>query len=65
MQPNATLSTQVSARPTTSPQSERLTAAIFAALLGLIVIWGVGFSQVSVLHNAAHDVRHSNGFPCH
>lgn len=42
-----------------------LLPALFAALLGGILIWGVGFSHIEVLHNAAHDTRHSTGFPCH
>lgn len=37
----------------------------FAALLGLFVIAGAGFAQISAVHNAAHDYRHSMGFPCH
>jgi cobalt transporter subunit CbtB len=40
-------------------------AAIFAALLGAFVIWAVGFSHIEIVHNAAHDTRHSTGFPCH
>ena len=36
-----------------------------AILLGLFVVGMVGFSQADVLHNAAHDTRHSNAFPCH
>lgn len=40
-------------------------SALFAALLGLVVLWGVGFSHMSVAHNAAHDTRHSSAFPCH
>jgi cobalt transporter subunit CbtB len=36
-----------------------------AALLGAFLIFGVGFSHVSAFHNAAHDTRHSNAFPCH
>jgi cobalt transporter subunit CbtB len=48
-----------------SSRLEIVTAAFFAALLGVIVIWGVGFSHIDVLHNAAHDTRHSTGFPCH
>jgi cobalt transporter subunit CbtB len=51
------------ARP--SSRSEALGTAIFAALLGAFLIWGVGFSHIDVLHNAAHDTRHSTGFPCH
>jgi cobalt transporter subunit CbtB len=46
-------------------RSRTLVAALCAALLGTFVIWGVGFSHISVLHNAAHDTRHSAAFPCH
>jgi cobalt transporter subunit CbtB len=49
----------------TVSRSDRLAAAAVAALLGLGVIWGVGFSQVDAWHNAAHDTRHSMAFPCH
>jgi len=42
-----------------------LIPALLAALLGLFVIWGVGFAGPSVIHAAAHDARHANGFPCH
>ena len=38
---------------------------LLAALLGVFILWGVGFSPISVLHNAAHDTRHSDAFPCH
>ncbi|WP_298720307.1 CbtB domain-containing protein [uncultured Ferrovibrio sp.] len=36
-----------------------------AALLGVFLVWGAGFSPIAAVHNAAHDARHSNGFPCH
>jgi cobalt transporter subunit CbtB len=39
--------------------------AALAMALGLFVVFMVGFSHIDVLHNAAHDVRHSNAFPCH
>jgi len=39
--------------------------ALLAATLGVFLLWGVGFSQIDVVHNAAHDTRHSNAFPCH
>jgi cobalt transporter subunit CbtB len=42
-----------------------VTQAMMAALLGLFLIWGVGFSPIMAIHNAAHDTRHSSGFPCH
>ena len=47
------------------PRSDTLAAAVFAALLGVFVLWVVGFSHIDIAHNAAHDTRHSTGFPCH
>jgi cobalt transporter subunit CbtB len=35
------------------------------ALLGIFIVGGVGFSHIAAVHNAAHDYRHSMGFPCH
>ena len=46
-------------------RSSTLVGALMAGFLGLVLIWGVGFSHIGVLHNAAHDTRHSNAFPCH
>jgi len=48
-----------------SSRSDALAGAIFAALLGGFLIWGVGFSHIDFVHNAAHDTRHSLAFPCH
>jgi cobalt transporter subunit CbtB len=39
--------------------------AVLAMTLGLFVVFMVGFSHIGVVHNAAHDVRHSSAFPCH
>ena len=50
---------------TAGARSESLVAVVLAALLGAFVIWGVGFSPIAALHNAAHDTRHSMAFPCH
>jgi len=36
-----------------------------AAILGFIIMIGVGLSPMEVAHNAAHDTRHSFAFPCH
>ena len=59
----------ISSRPRAGSQissrSDTLAGAIFAALLGGFLIWGVGFSHIDFVHNAAHDTRHSTGFPCH
>lgn len=63
----------MSIHPSTSPvapdfMATRNTAVLQAAmaiLLGFLVIGAVGFSHIEVVHNAAHDTRHSNAFPCH
>jgi len=34
-------------------------------LAALFVLYGVGFAQPELLHNAAHDTRHAFSFPCH
>ena len=44
---------------------ERLITVVVLGLLGVFLIWGVGFAQSETLHNAAHDSRHSIAFPCH
>jgi cobalt transporter subunit CbtB len=36
-----------------------------AALLGIFIVFGVGFSHLEAVHNASHDYRHSMAFPCH
>jgi cobalt transporter subunit CbtB len=53
------------ARPIASDRSAVLVPALLAAALGLFMIWGVGFSPIAAIHNAAHDLRHASGFPCH
>ena len=42
-----------------------LSFALVAALLGLGLVFLAGFSPASALHNAAHDFRHTQNFPCH
>jgi len=39
--------------------------ALGVLLFGLMILYAVGFSSQAVAHNAAHDTRHANGFPCH
>lgn len=38
---------------------------VIAAMLGAGLIYGVGFAGASVIHDSAHDTRHSLSFPCH
>lgn len=52
-------------RPVAAGQVGRLSQALMAMMLGVVVVGMVGFSHIDVVHNAAHDVRHSNAFPCH
>ena len=34
-------------------------------LIGLGIVFVAGHAQAGALHDAAHDVRHATGFPCH
>lgn len=45
--------------------SSLVSSLLGAMLLGAVMIFATGFSSASVVHNAAHDTRHANGFPCH
>jgi cobalt transporter subunit CbtB len=40
-------------------------AGFAALLLGVFLVLGVGFAGSEIIHNAAHDGRHSMAFPCH
>jgi len=48
-----------------APTARTAVAALVAAVLGLFILYGVGFANPATLHNAAHDARHSFAFPCH
>ncbi len=45
--------------------SNRLIAGSLALLIGLTLVFGVGFAGEMAIHNGAHDTRHAMGFPCH
>jgi len=45
--------------------SARITSAVVAIALGMTILSVVGFAPNDFIHAAAHDVRHSAGFPCH
>lgn len=44
---------------------DAMVAAFLALFLGGVLTFGVGLAGADELHNAAHDWRHSMGFPCH
>ena len=56
---------QATRLPAAASQVSRLTQSLMAMALGLFIVGIVGFSHIDVIHNAAHDLRHSNAFPCH
>ncbi|MBP7242368.1 CbtB domain-containing protein [Amaricoccus sp.] len=58
--PSATDPSKTGASPA-SLAAQRL----IAAALGVFIIGMVGFTHMSVAHNASHDYRHSMAFPCH
>lgn len=39
--------------------------AVLALAIGILIVYGAGFSHSSTLHNATHDTRHAFGLPCH
>ncbi|MEM5583245.1 MULTISPECIES: CbtB domain-containing protein [unclassified Roseibium] len=43
----------------------RIVPLAFAVVLGVAIISITGHVQAGALHDAAHDVRHATGFPCH
>ena len=45
--------------------SNRLLVAVLGGVIGVFILLGVGFTNVNLIHNAAHDARHLNSFPCH
>ena len=49
----------------TASQSGALTGLIVALVVGFGIIGVAGHVQAETLHDAAHDVRHATGFPCH
>ncbi|MDI1285431.1 MAG: CbtB-domain containing protein [Reyranella sp.] len=49
----------------TTERSDARRAAGIALILGLGLVFLTGFAYPEVIHNAAHDTRHSLSFPCH
>jgi cobalt transporter subunit CbtB len=49
----------------TTSRASTLAIAGMLAFFGLSLVWLSGFANADVLHNGAHDSRHSLVFPCH
>ena len=50
---------------TASRADVSLATILFVAFIGVTLIFAAGFANAAVMHDAAHDTRHSIGFPCH
>ena len=44
---------------------DKILPSALAFMIACTVIFSMGFTETSQVHNAAHDGRHSAGFPCH
>lgn len=63
MNPQQALQPTITLPATASRGVVRQLAA--GALLGVVMLYGVAFAESPLAHNAAHDVRHATGRPCH
>ncbi len=51
--------------PAATPALVRTWQTTLVALLGAVIVLGVGFAHLPQVHDAAHDTRHAFNFPCH
>lgn len=49
----------------TTAKSSVLAQSLFALIVGVTLVFASGFAHSQTLHDTAHDMRHSTGFPCH
>jgi len=45
--------------------SANILAIAVSAFIGLAIVVLAGHAQTAAVHDAAHDMRHATGFPCH
>jgi cobalt transporter subunit CbtB len=57
--------TTTTTAPVGTQTGSTVMAILAAAFIGLGLIFVAGHLQAETLHDAAHDVRHATGFPCH
>jgi cobalt transporter subunit CbtB len=51
--------------PASASSQSRIMQLALAGLLGVFILGFSGLAPIEAVHNAAHDYRHSMGFPCH
>ena len=56
---------KMNATLTQAKTASSLLSIIFVAVFGASLVFVSGFASSQTLHEAAHDMRHSTGFPCH
>jgi len=56
---------QTSAKASDQAASSATAEIAVTLVLGAIMLFGVGFANMGIAHNAAHDARHAFAFPCH
>jgi len=59
------VTSKVTSRSVATLKPSVLVQVFGAIVLGLALLYGVGFASMDIAHNAAHDTRHSIAFPCH
>ncbi|ALZ25327.1 CbtB domain-containing protein [Pseudomonas aeruginosa] len=59
------MSSTVLTHASSRTRSQQLLVTLGSILMGLSLVYFAGFSHLDLVHNAAHDTRHSSGFPCH
>ena len=57
--------TQTAHLPTTAVDINVIAQAVLAMALGLFIVGVVGFSHISAVQNAPHDLRNDNACHCH
>ena len=48
-----------------SEKTTALLSVLGMLMLGMVILFAAGHAQSATLQDAAHDVRHATGFPCH
>ena len=59
------METEMTTQTVAVKSTSRISAAILAVAFGIGIVAIGGNVQAAGLHDAAHDVRHATGFPCH
>lgn len=57
------MTTRTSVQSLNLSLSRRIMAGLACGILGLGIVYAVGFADMALAHNAAHDTRHAVGFP--